>query len=119
MRFIVFCCKLIFLVILVYLFIRLIMRFHSRHWEFLTSHENAFYILLQRHVLGPLLFLIYINVIVENLSSEIRLFADDCILYRQIKLPADNLAMQKDIDTLRYWSLQWQMNFNSVTPCAS
>lgn len=67
----------------------------------------------QGTVLGPLLFLIYINDIVENLSSEIRLFADDCILYREIRLPADNLAMQKDIDTLHNWSLLWQMSFNS------
>ena len=67
----------------------------------------------QGTVLGPLLFLIYINDIVENLSSEIRLFADDCILSREIRLPADNLAMQKDIDTLHSWSLLWQMSFNT------
>ena len=48
-------------------------------WKSVTSGN------LQGTVLGPLLFLIYINDIVENLSSEIRLFANDCILYRQIK----------------------------------
>ena len=67
----------------------------------------------QGTVLGPLLFLIHINDIVENLSLEICLFADDCTLYREIGLPADNLALQKYIDTLHSWSLLWQMSFNT------
>jgi len=67
----------------------------------------------QGTVLGPLLFLIYINDIVENLSSEIRLFADDCILYKEIRSSSDCVEMQKDIDTLHSWSLEWQMNFNT------
>ena len=95
---------------------RMTLKGSQSSWKSVTSGVS------QGTVLGPLLFLIFINDIVENLSSEIRLFADDCILYRQIKLPPDNLAMQKDIDTLHYWSLQWQMNFNSKkchTICAS
>ena len=39
----------------------------------------------QGTVLGPLMFLIYINNITENISSQLRLFADDCLLYRAIK----------------------------------
>ena len=41
----------------------------------------------QDSVLGPTLFLIYINDIVLNVKSEIRLFADDILLYRTIKNP--------------------------------
>src|SRR5664279_1964424 len=67
----------------------------------------------QGTVLGPLLFLLYINDITENISSEIRLFADDCILYRQIKKPVDCSILQKDIDKLHNRSLTWQMTFNS------
>ena len=39
----------------------------------------------QGTVLGPLLFLTYINDLPNNIHSSIRLFADDCILYREIK----------------------------------
>ena len=43
----------------------------------------------QGSVLGPLLFLVYINDITTNLSSSRHLFADDCILYRKIDTPDD------------------------------
>ena len=36
-------------------------------------------------VLGPLLFSLYINDITEDIDSELRLFADDCVCYREIK----------------------------------
>ena len=58
----------------------------------------------QGTVLGPLLFLLYINDIVNNISSEIRLFADDCVLYRRIHCLDDCRALQSDIDTLLHWS---------------
>ena len=64
----------------------------------------------QGTVLGPLLFLLYVNDITHNISSEIRLFADDCILYRQIRMPSD---CQQDITRLYNWSLTWQMVFNT------
>ena len=51
-------------------------------------------------VLGPILFLIYINDITINIHSEIRLFADDILLYRAIKLPNDHSMLQEDLNTL-------------------
>jgi len=48
----------------------------------------------QGTVLGPLLFLIYINDIVLGIDSEIRLFADDCIVYIQIRNWCDSVSLQ-------------------------
>ena len=67
----------------------------------------------QGTVLGPLLFLLYINDIVDNVASQVRLFADDCILYREINTSADVLALQRDVDSFENWARSWQMSFNS------
>ena len=68
----------------------------------------------QGTVLGPILFLIHINDISENVSSEIRLFADDCVCYRDITSEEDCQALQKDINTLGDWAEQWGMRFQPV-----
>ena len=54
----------------------------------------------QGTVLGPLMFLIYINDITEDISSQLRLFADDCLLYLPIKSEQDSILLQQDLDTL-------------------
>ena len=54
----------------------------------------------QGTVLGPLLFSLYINDISVDIESEIRLFADDCVCYREIKNEEDTLKLQRDIDRL-------------------
>ena len=66
----------------------------------------------QGTVLGPTLFLVYINDIFENVSSQMRLFADDSILYRQIDSPDDHKILQRDLETVLEWSKTWQMRFN-------
>ena len=66
----------------------------------------------QGTVLGLLLFLIYINDICENITSKLKLFADDCLLYRFITSEQDTTALQKDLDTLVQWASKWQMKFN-------
>ena len=66
----------------------------------------------QGSVLGPTLFLIYINDIVLNVKSEIRLFADDILLYRTIKNPNDHELLQEDLNTLTKWAKVWLMEFN-------
>ena len=53
----------------------------------------------QGTVLGPLMFLTYINDIHQELSSNIRLFADDALLYRPILSEQDTLILQNDINT--------------------
>lgn len=67
----------------------------------------------QGTVLGPLLFLTFINDVSDSISSSIRLFADDCLLYRPINTKDDCKALQQDLDSLHSWSAKWQMNFNS------
>ena len=71
----------------------------------------------QGSVLGPILFLIYINDLPECVKhSTVRLFADDCIIHRPITSYEDTLLLQQDINSLRTWSTVWLMNFN-VSKC--
>ena len=68
----------------------------------------------QGTVLGPLMFLLYINDIGDHLNhSTIRLFADDCLLYRTISNQDDADRLQDDLDKLQEWTETWQMNFNA------
>ena len=73
----------------------------------------------QGSVLGPLLFLIYINDLSDYIQySTLRLFADDCILHRPIQSEADTILLQKDIDSLFAWTIIWQMELN-IGKCCS
>ena len=66
----------------------------------------------QGTVLGPLMLLIYINDITEDISSQLRLFTDDCLLYFPIKSEQDSILLQRDLDTLSQWAKVWQMRLN-------
>ena len=68
----------------------------------------------QGTVLGPLLFSLHINDITADIESEIRLFADDCVCYREIKDKEDKLKLQRDIDRLGNWARKWGMRFQPV-----
>ena len=67
----------------------------------------------QGTVLGPLLFLVHINDLPDCVSSSVRLFADDCLLYRQIKSREDQEILQKDLQSLESWANTWGMRFNA------
>ncbi|MEW8548207.1 MAG: reverse transcriptase family protein, partial [Candidatus Thiodiazotropha sp.] len=69
----------------------------------------------QGTVLGPLMFLLYINDIGAKISPQttIKLFADDALLYRTIDSPSDELQLQHDLDTMIDWSKTWLMRFNA------
>ena len=66
----------------------------------------------QGSVLGPILFLVYINDLEEGVSGKIFKFADDTKLFRKVKEIGDNFFLQDDIDKLVKWSEKWQMLFN-------
>ena len=67
----------------------------------------------QGTVLGPLLFLCHINDLPLHVKSQIRLFADDCLLYRTIKNEQDQIQIQKDLESLETWASTWGMRFNA------
>ena len=70
----------------------------------------------QGSVLGPLLFLLFINDLPRSIDSVVKLYADDVLMYRSIKDPSDHQALQNDLNKLAHWSTIWQMPFN-LTKC--
>ena len=57
----------------------------------------------QGTVLGPLMFILYINDISDGTNCSIRLFADDCLLYRVVDSTRDAAALQWDLNQLCRW----------------
>ena len=66
----------------------------------------------QGSVLGPILFLIYINDLDDSITSNILKFADDTKLFRKVNTDGDKQHLQNDLDRLVKWSEKWQMLFN-------
>lgn len=65
------------------------------------------------YVFGPLLFLIYINDIVQEISLNVRLYADDCIVYSSIVSNYDVCTLQKNLDSIQQWCVTWKNMLNS------
>ena len=66
----------------------------------------------QGSVLGPCLFLAYINDLPERVKATSRLFADDTLLHRLIKEAEDRKSLQEDLERLEKWEDQWDMHFH-------
>ena len=66
----------------------------------------------QGTVLGPIAFLFYINDLSSNISSQVRLFADDCLLYTATEVDKSSPSLQKDLKQLERWQDDWLMSFN-------
>ena len=71
----------------------------------------------QGSVCGPLLFLLFINDLAEHTSSTVRLFEDDCVMYRQIANVHYCKVLQEDLNQLHEWEdsqERWQLKFNKA-----
>ena len=66
----------------------------------------------QGSVLGPILFLIYINDLDDSITSNVLKFADDTKLFRKVNTDGDKQHLQNDLDRLVKWPEKWQMLFN-------
>ncbi len=66
----------------------------------------------QGSILGPLFFLVFVNDIDVGLKSSIRLFADDCAIFRVITCKQDCDGLQADLNRLYHWTQLWQLSLN-------
>lgn len=72
----------------------------------------------QGSILGPILFLVYINDLFSAITSaNLFLFADDSQCFRQIKSITDSSLLQSNLDAITDWSVKWNMKYN-VSKCA-
>ena len=66
----------------------------------------------QGSVIGPILFVCFINDLPEKISSLIYLYADDAKIFRRTGDDLDRRALQRDLEQLEQWADRWQMKFN-------
>ena len=86
---------------------RVVLNMKSSGWSSVTAGVP------QGSVLGPLFFLVYINDLVDNISSDAKLFADDTSLFTvvyDVDVAADKL--NRDLEVISNWAHQWKMQFN-------
>ena len=75
-----------------------------------SSWKSVLSVVLQCSVLGPILFLVYINVLEEGVTGRILKFADDTKLFRKAKEIGDKRKLQDDIDKLVKWPKNGRCN---------
>jgi hypothetical protein len=85
---------------------RVVINGTASEWHSVTSG------IPQGSVLGPLLFVLYINDLPNSVLSPAFLFADDTKVYRVIKDERDNMIFQNDINSLQAWSDKWLLKFH-------
>ena len=66
----------------------------------------------QGSVIGPILFLVYINDLPEQVKSRLRFFANDATMYLALSSHIEGQIVQKDLLSLGKWEKKWDMNFH-------
>jgi hypothetical protein len=89
---------------------RVVIGTHTSEWKEVTSGVP------QGSVLGPLLFVLYINDLPDNISHHVKLYADDSKFLGVIRTDDDARILQEDINKAVVWSELWLMSFN-ITKC--
>jgi hypothetical protein len=85
---------------------RVVYEGHTAEWKNVLSGVP------QGSVLGPLLFVIFINDLVDQVNNFIRLYADDTKILAKVKSREDVERLQSDINKCVIWSQTWLMSFN-------
>lgn len=69
----------------------------------------------QGSVLGPILFLMYVNDITTSVcpDAEIRLFADDCLIFKKVTCQNDQISLNRSLARIHEWCTTWSMSLNS------
>ena len=84
---------------------RVVVNGHCSCWTQVTSGVP------QGSVIGPLLFLIYVNDLPDWFKSEMRMFADDTKIWKKITELKDCSELQEDLTILQQWSETWLLQF--------
>ena len=87
-------------------FQRVVCKGHHSEWAPVLSGVP------QGSVIGPILFLVYINDLPEHVGATVRLFADDTMMYMAMTGARDAASLQQDLDHLAAWEEKWQMKFH-------
>ena len=66
----------------------------------------------QGSVLGPILFLVFIDDLPDSIESLVKIFADDTKVFTSINSEDDCAKLQADLESLSQWSDKWQLRFN-------